>query len=120
MEIVREAEIIHSNQSNDPSYPYSKSAQLFHTNQLFLYSEKVGPSKKSSAPHYHRSIDEIAYITHGEIYAIEGENEILLKAGDSILFKANSQEKHYFENRSKDDAEFLLFRRSTSQDDVVY
>ena len=120
MEIKRHSDIIHKIPSDNPDYAYSKSAQVFHTNQLFLYSEKVDPTKKASAPHFHRSIDEIAYITDGELYAIEGEEETLLKKGDSILFQANSQKKHYLENRSDKTAEFLLFRRSTRKNDVHY
>lgn len=120
MDIKRGSETIHQTPSNDPDYPYSKSAQVFHTNQLFLYSEKVEPGQKASAPHFHRSIDEIAYITDGEIFVIEGEDETILKKGDSILFKANSQKKHYLENRSNASAGFLLFRRSTKANDVVY
>jgi len=120
VEIKRQSDIIHKVPSDDPSYPYSKSAQVFHTNQLFLYSEKVGPGKKTSAPHFHRSIDEIIYITSGELCVIEGEEETVLKKGDSILFKANSQKKHYLENRSSISAEFLIFRRSTKTNDVVY
>ena len=98
MEIIRQIEIVHLNPSNRPEYIYAQSAKIFHTNQLFLYSEKLGPQKKSSAPHYHRSIDEIAYIIQGEIYAIEEASEVLLKKGDSVLFKANSQAKNYLEN----------------------
>jgi uncharacterized cupin superfamily protein len=120
MEIKRHADIIHEVPSDDPDYPYSKSAQVFHTNQIFLYSEKVEPGKKASAPHFHRSIDEIAYVTSGELHAIEGEEEVELKKGDSILFQANLEKKHYLENRSSELAEFLLFRRSTKSKDVVY
>ena len=120
METIRQIEIVHSNPLNRPEYIYAQSAKIFHTNQLFLYSEKLGPQKKSSAPHYHRTIDEIAYIIQGEIYAIEEESEVLLKKGDSVLFKANSQAKHYLENRSTEPAEFLLFRRSITKEDVIY
>ncbi len=120
MEIIRQIEIVHSNPPNKPEYIYAQSAKIFNTNQLFLFSEKLGPKKKSSSPHYHRSIDEIAYIIQGEIYAIEEESEVLLKQGDSVLFKANSQAKNFLENRSTEPAEFLLFRRSIKNEDVIY
>lgn len=120
MDLKRHTDIIHKEASDDTDYPYAKSVQVFHTNQLFLYREKVEPSKKASAPHFHRSIDEIAYVTRGELCAIEGEEETVLKKGDSILFKANSQKQHYLENRSSESAEFLLFRKSTKTNDVVY
>jgi uncharacterized cupin superfamily protein len=122
MEIVREENIIHSKPAskNNEEYPYTSSAKIFHTKQLFLYSEKVEPGKKSSAPHFHKAIDEIIVVTKGEFHAFEGDKETILKSGDSICFLANSEKKHYLENKSILDSEFLLFRKSISQDDVVY
>ena len=122
MEIIREEEIIHRKPTskNNEEYPYASSAKIFHTKQLFLYSEKVGPGKKSSAPHFHKAIDEIIVVTKGELLACEGDEETLLKRGDSICFLANSKKKHYLENNTNTESEFLLFRKSTSQDDVVY
>lgn len=108
------------NSKNDEDYQYSSSAKVFQTKQLFLYSERVEAGKTSSAPHFHKSIDEIVVITKGELYAFEGEEETLLKAGDSLCFIANSKKKHYLENRSQEASEFLLFRKSVSKNDVVY
>lgn len=121
-------DIKHSNEINHElplgksleEYPYALSSKVFHTKQLFLYSEKVLPGKKSSAPHYHRSIDEIIYITQGELIVFEGEERALLRKGDSTCFYANSEKLHYLENQSNDEAIFLIFRRSTVSDDVIY
>ncbi len=118
MEIIKKETINFKVPSED--YPYSASAKIFHTDQLFLYKEKVAPGKRSSAPHYHKMIDEIIFVVKGELYAYEGEDESLLLAGDSVCFKANSQKKHYLENRSVKEAEFLLFRKSTSEVDTEY
>lgn len=122
MEVQREENIIHkkSNSKNGDEYPYASSAKIFHTKQLFLYSERMEPGQKSSAPHFHRTIDEIVIVTKGELIAFEGDEEILLKKGDSVCFFANSKKTHYLENRSIAESEFLLFRKSTAQDDVVY
>lgn len=122
MEIVRGSEINHRLPSTlkKDDYPYALSGELFSTPQLFVTSERLRPGTKASSPHYHRTIDEIAYITKGEVYACEGDREVLLKAGDSILFSKNSQEFHFLENRSEDEAEFILIRRKTRHLDVIY
>lgn len=122
LEVVRKEHLIHKKPKTESSkeYPYSASAKIFHTKQLFLYSEKVEPGRKSSAPHFHKAIDEIAIVTKGELYAYEDDKEVLLKTGDSICFFANSKKKHYLYNKSELDAEFLLFRKNITQEDVVY
>lgn len=101
-------------------YPYALSSEVFHTKQLFLYSEKVLPGKRASAPHNHRSIDEIAVVTKGELVAHEGEMTTHLLPGDAICFASGTDDFHYLENRGDKEAEFLLFRRSTKKDDTVY
>ncbi|MBK22425.1 MAG: hypothetical protein CME70_00345 [Halobacteriovorax sp.] len=122
MQVKRNSEIKHSIPSGkDPkTYPYAESDKIFHTKQLFLYSEKVAPGKKASAPHLHSSIDEIIVVTKGELCAKEGSEEVLLNEGDSICFEAGSAQKHFLENRSSNDAEFLIFRRAISKNDVIY
>ncbi|MFT6068031.1 MAG: putative cupin superfamily protein [Bacteriovoracaceae bacterium] len=119
MKVVRLEDVTHSKPAQKDN-AFSSSAKIFQTKQLDLYSEKVEPGKKSSAPHSHKAIDEIVVMTKGELYAFEGEESTLLKEGDSICFLANSQNKHYLENQSHEDAEFLLFRKNISQDDVIY
>ena len=122
MDIKRKEDITHklpSGRSED-NYHYALSDKIFHTKQLFVYSEKVQAGKKSSAPHFHSAIDEVIYVTKGELSAYEGNDSVILKEGDSICFYAKSNEKHYLENKSKDDAEFLIIRRSIPNDDVVY
>ena len=122
MDIKRKTEIQHKlpEGRTEEDYPYAFSDKIFHTSQLFIYSERVRPGTKASAPHIHSAIDEVAYITKGELYANEGEMSVLLKEGDSICFHAKSDEKHYLENKSDLDAEFLIIRRSTKNNDVQY
>jgi uncharacterized cupin superfamily protein len=76
MDVKRKDELIHTNASDDPDYQYAPNSKVFHTNQLFIYSEKVLPGKRASAPHFHKAIDEVPYITTGELVAFEdGESE---------------------------------------------
>lgn len=122
MEISRAEDLIYTkpDSKNGEEYPYSSSAKVFLTKQLFLYSEKVEPGRKASSPHYHRAIDEIIFVIEGVLIACEGDKEVVLKKGDAVCFNANSGDKHYLENRSKSDAIFLIFRRATINSDVVY
>ena len=120
MKVINTHNLEHQNPSGDENYAYAHSAKVFETKQLFLYSEKVFPGKRSSAPHFHRSIDEMALVIKGELWAVEGDEEVLISSGDCLLFEANSEKKHYLENRSETAAEFLLFRRSTTKNDVIY
>lgn len=122
MEIKKYSDIKHRlpQGKTEEAYLYALSDKIFHTKQLFLHSEKVRPGTKASAPHFHKSIDEIIYVTKGKLVAVEGENKVELNEGDSVCFYANSREKHYLENCSDRDAEFLIFRRANPNSDVVY
>lgn len=122
MEVRLKCELRHQypNGKNEKSYPYGKSDKIFHTDQLFLYSEVVPAGRRASAPHRHTATDEIIYIIKGELLAFEGDQSVLLKAGDSVCFKQRSQDNHYLENQSNEDSEFLIFRRSTKKEDVIF
>ena len=118
MNTVNLDELVH--QKPRDNYPYAASAQVFHTDQVFLYSEEVAPGEQSSAPHYHKKIDEVILVMEGELTAFEGDRSTKLKSGDTLLFKANSQELHYLKNESQTKARFLLFRASSNTSDVEY
>jgi uncharacterized cupin superfamily protein len=91
------------------NYEFAESAQVCLTDQIFLYQERVASGKCSSKPHYHSKIDEVIYVLNGELVAYEGEESIVLHAGDSVCFKANSKKNHYLKNESQEEAEFLIF-----------
>jgi len=122
LDIKKKSELNHKFplNKNQDTYPYALSDKIFHTKQLFLYSEQVRPGTQASAPHFHKSIDEIIYVTKGTLVAIEGEEKVTLVKGDSVCFRGGTDEKHYLENISEDEAEFLIFRRANSSDDVGY
>ena len=122
MEVKRSEDILHSIPSGRSSedYPYALSDKLFSTEQLLLYSEKVRPGTRASAPHFHSDLDEIIYVTKGTLEAVEGESRVTLSEGDSVCFHAGSSKKHYLENNSDLESEFLIFKMANSIDDVSY
>lgn len=122
MEVKRKSDLEHRVpvSKSEKDYPYAKSAKVFHTDQVFVYSERVEPGKKASAPHRHKKADEVAYVVKGELHAYEGNNEVILREGDSVLFMANSRENHHLENKSTEVAEFLIIKCSGIKDDVQY
>lgn len=122
MDVKRSNELKHMfpDGKDETTYQYGKSDKVFHTDQLFLYSELIPAGRKSSAPHFHNAIDEIIHVTEGELVAYEGDDSTTLKKGDSICFKAKSEKKHFLENKTDMDARFLIFRRSIKTNDVIY
>jgi hypothetical protein len=46
--------------------------------------------------------------------------EEFLEKGDSAYFYSKSGKTHYLENRTEEDVEFLIFRRSIKASDVVF
>jgi len=122
MDIKRSSEINHQlpEGRSVSDYPYAMSDKIFHTDQVFLYSEKILPGKKASAPHSHTTIDEVIYVTEGEPWAFEGSESHLIKQGDFVCFRSSFRAKHYLENKSDQYAEFLVFRCSMIKDDTAY
>lgn len=43
-----------------------------------------------------------------------------LSAGDWVCFEAGSGKKHYLENVTDEDSEFVFFRKANVVSDVVY
>lgn len=122
MDIVPAKTIKHKTPKDrdESTYAYALSATLFNTKQLFVSSELVGPGKRASAPHTHQKIDEIALVVKGELYAHEGEQVSKLEQGDFVYFRAGSAKKHFLENKSDSNAEFLVIRQATTSSDAIY
>jgi len=101
---------------------YSKSSVIsedLDSKQLFLSLEIIQPKTRSSGAHYHKETEEIIFVLKGEVKAFEGDQETLLIEGDSVIFNADSGQKHYLKNESENEAQVLVFRRLTKNSDVV-
>ncbi len=96
---------------------YSLSAVLSEaTGSLFVHQEILEPGRRSSAPHRHSQGEEMVYMLKGEAIAVEANEEILLKAGDTACFDPSLEQLHWIENRSPEPAEFLVIRPRHAHD----
>jgi uncharacterized cupin superfamily protein len=122
MYFVKRKKIIHlyPQGKNAETYPYAKSAVIFNSHQLFCSSEILLPGRRASAPHLHKECEEIIYVMRGTLFAIEGTEEISLEAGEAVCFYPHECQLHYVENRSEEEAEFLVIRKALGLSDVVY
>ena len=64
--------------------------------------------------HGHRLVNEIHYVIKGQIVAIEGESEVLLKEGDSVLFEKGHL--HTVENLSGETSIVLTIKQPRLED----
>ncbi len=87
---------------------------------IFLSHEIIRPNSSSSAPHFHTETDEIIYVVKGTLKAIEGDAEIELNEGDSILFESNSGQRHFLKNDSNYESQVLVIRKKIEKPDVEY
>ncbi len=77
---------------------------------------RLAPGVWSSQRHWHSHEDEFAYVLQGEVVLVTDQGEEVLKAGDSVGFKAGDKDGHCAQNRSTADA-VLLVVGSRSDDD---
>jgi uncharacterized cupin superfamily protein len=62
----------------------------------------------SSQRHWHSHEDEFVYMLTGELVLVTNAGEELLRAGDAAGFKAGDRDGHCLQNRSSQDASFLV------------
>ena len=58
--------------------------------QFGAFIEVLQPGCRSSIKHWHSAEDEMVYVLAGEITAIEGSSETLMRAGDVATFRART------------------------------
>ncbi|QLY26080.1 cupin domain-containing protein [Bdellovibrio sp. KM01] len=95
-------------------------SDALHSDDIFLSHEIIRPNSRSSAPHYHTDTNEIIYVLNGTLKAVEGNEEILVEQGDSIMFERQSGLHHFLRNDSTWEAHVLVIRRKMTASDVVF
>ncbi|QDK44254.1 hypothetical protein DOM22_03330 [Bdellovibrio sp. ZAP7] len=90
------------------------------SDDIFLSHEVIRPNSRTSAPHFHNETNEIIYVLNGTLKAIEGNEEILVEQGDSIMFERQSGLHHFLRNDSTSEAHVLVIRRKVTASDVVF
>ena len=65
---------------------------------------ELPPGAWSTNRHWHRSNDELVIVVSGELVLVTDEGEEVLRAGDSVGFKAGVENAHHLQNRSSEPA----------------
>ncbi|WPU64960.1 cupin domain-containing protein [Peredibacter starrii] len=95
------------------------SEALFSTD-IFLSHEIISPNSRSSSPHFHTHTDELIYVLSGKLVAVEGDSEIVVEEGDSVMFERQSGKHHFLKNESNSDGHILLIRKKLGSPDVIF
>ncbi len=81
--------------------------------------EMLPPGSASSHRHWHETEDEFLLMLSGELVLVEDE-ETILRAGDCAAWKAGSPIGHCLQNRSSEDATYLIVGANAERDKVHY
>ena len=88
--------------------------------QFGVHVVRLTPGAWSSQRHWHSHEDEFVYVLAGELTLVTDDGEEMLRAGDSVGFRAGVQNGHCLQNRSKEVAEFLVVGSRSDQDHGEY
>lgn len=111
------------------AYPVEGSAEPDRTlwiseagglTQFGAFIEILQPGSRSSIKHWHSAEDEMIYVLEGEITAIEGNEETVLRAGDAATFRAGDPVGHCLENRSGSATRCLVVGTRAPVDRITY
>lgn len=78
------------------------------------------PGAWSSQRHWHEREDELVYVLDGELVLVTDGGEETLRAGDAAAFKAGVRDGHHLQNRSEQDAVFLVVGTRDDADSGEY
>lgn len=104
---------------NDGPYAEKALGKLAGLTGLGVRMEKLPPGSASSHRHWHEKEDEFLLMLSGELVLIE-DQETILNAGDCAVWKAGAPVGHCLQNRSADDASFLIVSANQASDRVTY
>lgn len=82
--------------------------------------ETLPPGSRSSIKHWHSAEDELVHLLEGELVLHEGDEEFLLKSGDSAVFAAGVPVGHCLENRGTVPARYLIVGTRAAVDRITY
>lgn len=66
------------------------------------------PGCWSSQRHWHAVDDEFVWIVSGELVLVTDAGEAIMRPGDCAAFKGGEQDGHHLQNRTSQDASFLV------------
>lgn len=69
---------------------------------------ELPPGAWSSQRHWHSHEDEFVYVLVGELVLVTDAGEEILRAGDCAGFPAGTRDGHHLQNRTQQEARFLV------------
>ena len=100
-------------------YSYHLLGDAGGLTQFGAHVEVLPPGSRSSFRHWHEAEDEMVYMLSGEVVLIE-ETEAPLKVGDAACWPAGLAVGHCLENRSGQDAMYLVIGTRSTIDRIHY
>ena len=80
------------------TWPLTRQWQL---TQFGVNRVELQPGGWSTNRHWHKTNDELVVVISGELTLVTDEGEELLRAGDSVGFKAGVANAHHLQNRGE-------------------
>lgn len=109
------------NHSTGESYSLSGViSDFFGSKQVFLVHDVLLPGQKTSASYRHSIIEEIVYISKGNLTLKIGERSQAVAEGSFVFFDPQDTELHCLVNESGIPAEFMSFSVNRQDDAVIY
>lgn len=82
--------------------------------------ETLYPNAFSSLRHWHEKEDEFLYLLEGEVVLIDDDGEHIMQPGDAACFKAGDPNGHHLQNRTDQNATYLIVGTRASEDRCHY
>lgn len=88
--------------------------------QFGVALETLFPGGMSSQRHWHENEDEFLFLLSGELVLVENDGETGLNAGDAVGWAAGAANGHHVQNRSDQNATYLIFGTRAEEDQTHY
>ncbi len=83
------------------SWPLTRQ---FGVHQFGVNRVELAPGSWGTQRHWHKLSDEVVVVISGELVVVDDDGEEVLKAGDSIAFRAGVPNAHHLQNRGTEPA----------------
>lgn len=100
-------------------YSYAVLGEPGGLTQFGVHIEVLHPGARSSFRHWHEAEDEMIYMISGELVLIE-DHETMLRRGDVACWAKGAGPAHCLENRSTEDATYLIIGTRNRVDVIHY
>lgn len=100
-------------------YSYHLVGDAGGLTQFGAHVEVLPPGSRSGFRHWHEAEDEMVFMLAGEVVLIE-DSETPLRAGEAACWPAGHKIGHCLENRSTQDAMYLVVGTRARQDRIHY